>query len=87
MPFANAQINPVSPKPRQMVPVVLAAVDKVSSDEILVVASFATVAARACRNKWARQRLQAAVRAVIDAAGAVRRDEVRTLATGSAADV
>jgi hypothetical protein len=68
-------------------PINLAAVDEVSSDEILVVASFATVAARACRNKWARERLQVAVRAVIDAAGAVRKDEVRALATGGVADV
>lgn len=83
MHAATPQINPVSLNPRQVAPVVLAAAEQVSSDEILVVASFATVAARACRNKWARERLQAAVRAVIDAAGAVRRDEARALAGGA----
>lgn len=74
----------VNPARLNVAPIVLAAPEKVSSDEILVVASFATVAARACRNKWARQRLQSAVQAVIEAAGAVRRDEVRALTMGGA---
>lgn len=44
-----------------------------------VTASFCAVAARGCRNSFARRRLQDAVRAALDAAEAIRRDERRML--------
>jgi len=57
-----------------------------SAEGAAVVASFTSVAARSCRNPWARQRLTDATRAALEAAWCLQREEERraaALAVGS----
>ncbi len=49
----------------------------VTADMVAIAAGFVGVAARGCRNRFARAKLHDAVRAALDAAEAIRRDERR----------
>ncbi len=74
----------VTANPQQFNPsaVSVGPVETTTADMAAICAGFVSVAARGCKNKWARNRLQDALQAALDATQALRRDEARTLPAG-----
>jgi len=71
------QIQPTSPNFNPAAVVAVGPVERTSANMAATVAAFVVVAARGCRNNFARVKLQNALRDVLDAAAAIERDEAR----------